>query len=302
MLASDLINGISDLLGWGQIDAITDEPTPDIRKVVRALNRTLSSMQIDRDWPELNVDARMDVVAPTDLAAISATKGSKTLTSAALFTSGMVGSHIVFDDYSGFYEIMAFTSTSQVTIDRIWPHANVVDKPVTVVKVKYSLPGDYDRILGGVVRNLTSEVEILEKIPSAFKQEMRDNGNTIKIDEAQYFTVNGLDSSGNSLMHFDRAFLVATTLEYSYQRKHPLVEVGAQASDDAILYPDRYELFIVDQTVAKLARDVENSAQQQQQASDAYKEAVRVNSNPGTGSERVVMTVDSLRHGAYRRR
>jgi len=203
---------------------------------------------------------------------------------------------------NGYYLISEFTNVRSVKLDRVWASDSILLGDISVCSMQYPLTADYDRILGGELTNAVSGNKIYERSPSEMKEIIRDNGTVLQKLEASNYTVHGLDSSGKSILHFDTAFPTACSIEYSYQKKHPAVEMGATKTDGSILYPERLSLYIIDQVVARLNRDVENNAMVQQQASDAYKEAVRANSNPATGRERTVMSVQSLRHGAYRRR
>jgi hypothetical protein len=306
MLGSTLINSVSDLLGWGQIETVTDDPTPETRKVVRALNSVLHAMQNDKDWPELNVTATMttvDIVEESDKAFIS--KGSATLwldaTSVTSFSSGDVGKYVQING-SFPYKITVRLDARRVTLERVWSDTSVALGDYKKFSMVYSLPTDYDRLLGGEITILNTGGKISEISPTELRQKVRDNGVSRLIDDPEFYAVYGVDSLGYTTIHFDKVFDEGRTLEYAYQKKHPDLQLGYHKVETTILYPERYTLYIIDQTVAKLARDVENSAQVQQQASDAYKEAMRVNSNPATGRERSVMTVDGIKHGSYRRR
>jgi hypothetical protein len=313
MLALDLINSVGDLVGWGQMTAITDDSDKESRTIVRALNSILRAMQLDKDWPELNVIARMTTTATvSESNVISATRGSATVTldpaSTTTFAVGDVGKYIQING-SFPYKIATRVDARTITLERVWAGATVPTVSPAVPKgsyamfsMIYTMPSDYDRLLGGDITILDTGGHIKEVSPAELREEFRDKGVAFVTQDPEHYAVYGLDSSGNALIHFDAAFGVARTLEYAYQKKHPEITVGSGATNIQILYPDRYNLYIVDQAVAKLSRDKENAAQVQQQASDAYKEAVRANSNPATGRERVVMTVDALRHGSYRRR
>lgn len=306
MLALDLINSVGDLVGWGQMDAITDDSDKESRKIVRALNSILRAMQLDKDWPELQVTASFTAIAPvTEANVANATKGSATVTldagSTTTFAAGDVGKYIQIDKGSP-YKIATYVSARNVTLERVWSGTTVALGDLQLLKLDYSLPSDYDRILGGEITIKDTGGVIEEISPAEMRQKFRDNGVAVSEQDPENYAVYGLDASGTPVIHFDAAFGQLRSLEYSYQKKHPAITIGTGATNISILYPDRYNLYIVDQAVAKLSRDVENAAQVQQQASDAYKEAVRANSNPATGRERVVMTVDALRHGSYRRR
>ena len=382
MKYSEIINSASDLLGWGQIDAITDTPDPATRKVVRAINNVLGAMQLDRDWPELTVRATLAIpgeiteegianisnggtaltlkstskfvfsaadvgkvvelggqtahntistyIGPrsvtissswsgatvtngtftlsprTEVGIANITKGSAVLTlqsgSATTFSAADVGSTVQIIGYPSYYTIVTYTNARSVVLDRVWANTSVALGTLFKCSMSFSLPSNYDRMLGGELTILETGGIIKECSPAEMRAIMRDNGVNILKEDAENYTVRGIDSSGNSLIHFDKAFPGTRSVEFSYQMKHPVVAVGASASDLNILYPDRLNLYLIDQVVAKLNRDVENNSMVQQQAADAYKEAVRANGDPATGRERVVMTKDQLRHGAYRRR
>ncbi len=306
MVASTLINSISDLLGWGQLSDITDDPTPEHRKIVRAINSILRAMQNDKDWPELAVTNRLlTSAAVSEDGVLTVARGSNIVTlsysAVNIFAEDDVGLYISID--SSFpYRIASYQSDYGITIDRPFAGTSTATGSYKKFALSYPLPVDYDRLLGGEITILETGEHIDEVAPSVLRQNFRDNGVAVLIQDPESYAVHGLDSAGNPLINFDSAFEEIRSLEYSYQKKHPEVIVGPTATDITLLYPDRYMLYIIDQAVAKLSRDVENSAQVQQQASDAYKEAVRANSNPATGRERSVMTVDALRHGSYRRR
>jgi hypothetical protein len=292
MVYSELLNSVSDLLGWGQIAAITEVPSDEFRKIIRATNSVLKAMQLDKDWPELRTEGAISIAAPgtTD---VVFSEGSNLLalhgTPTTHFHNTDIGKLVLIPTYNEYYTITAYINQNLVTIDRVWPHASEEVDAIEFGFNYYSLPSTYDRVLSGEMTNRVTGV-------------IKDNGSTFATVSPMYFTVHGLDSSGNSKVHFDSLFPVVTSVEYSYQMKHPTIAMGSQTTDGNILYPERYTLYIVDQIVAKLTRDVENSAAVQQQASDAYREAMRANSSPGTGRERTVMVSCALRHGAYRRR
>jgi hypothetical protein len=263
-------------------------------------------MQNDRDWPELSVTATMatsDIVEEDNKVFLS--KGSATMTldpsATTTFSSGDVGKYVQING-SFPYKITVRLDARRVTLERVWSDASVVLGDYKKFTMIYSLPTDYDRILGGEITILDTGGKISEIPPTEFRNKVRDNGISRLIQDPEFYSVYGVDSLGYATINFDKVFDEGRILEYTYQKKHPDLQLGYGKTEVTILYPDRYTLYIVDQTVAKLSRDVENSAQVQQQANDAYKEAMRANSNPATGRERVVMSKEALRHGAYRRR
>jgi hypothetical protein len=80
----------------------------------KALTRSRSGQ-----WAFLRTQAALQIAAARTLAAVTATKGSATITSAALFVAADVGRQLRLSTYP-FYTITVFTDASTVTIDRIY--------------------------------------------------------------------------------------------------------------------------------------------------------------------------------------
>lgn len=307
MVASTLINSVSDLLGWGQITSITDDSEPTTRKVVRALNTVLLAMQNDKEWAELSTESIISIPAPTSESNIAnVTKGSAAVTlapsSTMTFSAGDVGKFLQIGTGPA-VKISTRVGAREVTLESVWTGDTATLQDIKMFSLSYVLPADFDRILDAGIRILDTGKDVEEITASELRQNLRDNGISYLSGDPEHFAVFGNDpATGRPYVTFDSVFNVARTLRLSYQKKHPTITIGTGATDIVIQYPDRYVLYIIDQTVAKLARDVENSMQVQQQAADALKEAVRVNSNKSNSQERVRMRVEGLRHGAYRRR
>ena len=83
------------------------------------VNAAYKALCAERRWSFLRADGALTIAAARDLAAITVTQGSTSVTSAALFVAGDVGRQIRVGTYP-YYTITAFTDTSTVTIDRAY--------------------------------------------------------------------------------------------------------------------------------------------------------------------------------------
>jgi hypothetical protein len=305
----ELINSVSGLLGWTSMDAITDTANSEQTKVVRCLNSILKAMQTEQDWSELRAQYRLSVEAvTTEAEQFTITKGNSSgaCTSPAtnFLLSTDVGKALKAGTHKAIYYVTDVSPDDDrfVTLDRVWTGPSLAEQQYWMGWLSYSMPSDYDRILSGSAITMDSGLEITEISPTEMRKVMKDAGGAFRVGDPKHFCVHGLDSSGNPKIHFDSVFEVARSLEFEYQKKHPTIATGAGASNDPILYPERFNLYIIDQAVAKLSRDVEQSATLQANFSDVIKEANRANSSPSPTRERTVVKPVSLRHGAFRRR
>jgi hypothetical protein len=257
-------------------------------------------MQNDKTWPELRKDGEIRKTAPRSIGEYCAiTYGSTTLTSSNdEFLSTDVGKVIQVGSYAAVYRIDTFTGIGEVELESAWRDEDITVQSAVIGQDKYSLPSDLDMLLSGKMLNMTTGTEVREVDPTEMRAIKSRDGLTLLLVEPQNFTVHGLDSSGNKLIHFDKISDEEYALEYDYQMDHP--ELVADSTE--ILYPDKYIMYIADSVIAKLQRDVENSQVAVQSSQDSLKEAMRVGSNPNNSRDRMRLRVKGTRYGAYRRR
>lgn len=304
----EMINTICGQMGYGNISGITDTTSvPEVQTVVRVTNAVLQAMSGERPWPELRESALITITGPTTEASIAnITKGSATLTleatSTLTFSSGDVGKIVQIEGYNGHYTISAYVGAREVTLDRVWTGTTVALGTITVAVIDYALPANFGLMLSAEMRNLDTGTKLDEISPSEMAQRIRDNGTVLLKQEATAFTIYGINSSGYKSVHFDTIFSANCYLSYEYQKIHPTIVVGSGAVNGTVLFPDQYLLYIMDQVIAKLSRDLENSAMVAQQANDAMKEAMRAHSSPSSTKERTIMRPQALRHGHFRSR
>ncbi|MBW2647822.1 MAG: hypothetical protein JRE23_16960 [Deltaproteobacteria bacterium] len=299
MIALDFINLVSGQLGWGTQTGIATLDTEG-EKILIISNTIISSMQNDKTWPELRADGEVMKTAPRSIGAYCAiTYGSVELTSTEeVFASTDVGKLIQVGSYKTVYRIATYVDLENVTLETPWRDEDVTLQTAVIGQDRYSLPSDLDMLLSGKMVNLSTGTEIREVDPTEMRAIRSANGLTLLQNEPEYFTIHGLDSSGNKQVHFDKVSDAEYALEYDYQADHPTLTADA----DPILYPDKYVMYIADSVIAKLQRDVENSQVAMQTSQDSLKEAMRVGSNPNNSRDRMRLRVRGNKLGAYRRR
>ena len=299
MQALEFINLVSGQLGWGTQTDITSMDT-DGDKILSISNAIIASMQNDKTWPELRKDGEIRKTASRAIGEYCAiTYGSTTLTSSNdEFLSSDAGKLIQVGSYKSLYRIDTFTGIGEVELETPWRDEDTTLQSAVIGQDKYSLPSDLDRFLSGKILNMTTGTEIIEVDPTEMRAIKSRDGLTLLQNEPENFTIHGLDSSGNKLIHFDKISDEEYALEYDYQMDHP--ELVADTTE--ILYPVKYVMYIADSVIAKLQRDVENSQVAVQTSQDSLKEAMRVGSNPNNSRDRMRLRVSGTKLGAYRRR
>ena len=302
MNALDFVNLVSGQLGWGTETDVADL-TEDGKKILVMSNAILSAMQNDKTWPELRVEGWINIEAPRTTDAYgSIADGGTTLTlagaSADSFTAADVGRLVQVGAFTPYYRIKTFTDTNNVELETAWKDETTALQTLVIGTDRYSLPSNCDRVLSGSMRNLSTGTQLEEVDPDQMRVIQHYDGLKLVQEEPSNFVISGLDSDGNKIMHVDRVSDEVYTLEYAYQKDHPVLS----ASTDKILYPYKYIMYIGDSVIAKLQRDVENSQVAVQTSQDSLKEAMRVGSNPNNGRDRMRIRVQGSSHGGYRRR
>lgn len=250
--ALDLLNEVADRMGWPQITTLEKQSLPpEHRKMLRLLNRVLRAAGAFNDWPLLQKDAQIVLVASETTDAdnseyVTATQNSATVTvDNATFDETYIGRafQVSGDDYV--YRIAAVPSATTLTLNRAWVSDNITasdEKVTTIAMDRYALPSDFDRPIGDVL-NFAAPFKIAPISPYEFKQiRYASPGVVGQTDDPGVYTIYGMtDNQAAQMLHFHPYPKNARILEYTYIQVHPEID----SDQDKILYPLSYlEAFI----------------------------------------------------------
>ena len=288
MKALDFVRAVSDSLSWGDWETIEDKPQdPKLRKIIRASDLVLRSLQSDKEWPSLKKEGYLQLQwAQVDkTSTVTVLNGDDTIFLVGGVDSGpwYNGSLIKVEGYDEIYRIISYNDSNSFTLNKPWSAASVasVSLKITVVRDIYQMPEDYDRLLSRELKN-NSTGETVELVDVAeMRQEWLDRGTDILIEDPTKFTIDGTTPGGNRSIRFNTIAQRNYIYSYDYMMKHPPL----LNDDTEIMYPSRMMLSIVDTVVARLNRDTENAAKGQQIAQEALMERVRGEATPESGEE-----------------
>jgi hypothetical protein len=299
MRAIDLVRNVSDLLSWGEVDTIEGEQSKEVRIIVRACELVMSSLQADKNWPELAKEGTLITQADQTHAVTAAfTQGSKEVSGSFFDTEvlDVVGCLVAVGDYETTYRVTYIDDTT-MKLDREWVDEDYTGLAVSLTfgRDRYEVPRDFDRLRSDNLFNITtgdSYVEVVDEDELGMIM-----GSTLTPDSPTKVFLGGLSPSGKIMFNFDCVPDESELYRYKYQANHPELTLDATP----ILYPVRYHQAIVDLVVARLGRDMDNKALAQQQAGEALQEKVKQHSNPSTSETRLRLSPGGLRRKARRR-
>lgn len=304
MEALEFVNNIATMLGWETVTTIEGTVDKETENIVNASNVVLTSLQGDKDWSELRVDARLQLARSEIFdGIITATYGSTTLTcDAGLFSVGDVGKAIQVGYSKVAYRVSAYIDVNTVTLDRAWAEEDYLsdeDGHLYVGQDTYELPTDYDRFLVEKLYNSWEDSYAEVVGPQALSVTRQGYGLGLSIGIPTQCTVHGLNDAGTaSKIHFDITPQENYLLNYAYQRKHPALTTDTTQ----IVYPDKNLMYIMDAVKYRLDRDTEVAQAAGAVANDALRERVRIQQNQESGSDPVRFAPRVGRWGRRRRR
>ena len=268
----DLLNEISDRLGWLQIDSIEGQTLSDEeRKLLRLLNRVLQTLEGVDDWPMLRKDGALSLVAKDES---DITSGSEQWVTATQNSTTVTIANGDFDDtyknrvfqvvgYPTIYQITDVLSATELVIDKPWIDDSIVaatDQNTFKIGVdRYALPEDFDRPATSM-KNFLAPYKIQPISPNEF-DEIRRQSSGITFGDPKYFTIYGMNEGQTAwIIHFHAWPSDTRIIRYSYQMIHPTIN----SDNDKILFPVRYNEAIIETVLQLAQRDYEDSAKTQQ--------------------------------------
>lgn len=265
--ALEIINEINDLLGWSQLKTIEDPTvTNEQRKVMRALNRVLRTIQGVNDWALLRRDGDMVLVASelSDLTSgteqyVTATKNSKNVTVANITfdaTYKQRAFQVAGDSYV--YRIEDVLTPTSIVLNRAWLSDSITvsdEQTFIIASDRYALPSNFDRPTDEL-QSFFSPHTIKPINPNEFSERRRlDPG--IITSEPEFWTIYNMNEGQTSqLVHFHPFPETARLLNFTYQSQHPEIN----SDNDKILYPQRYMEFVVQAVYQRCLDAYEDSA------------------------------------------
>ena len=256
--ALEIINEINDLLGWPQLKTIEDPTvTNEQRKVLRALNRVLRTIQGVNDWPLLRRDGDLVLVASEtsdldpdddtttdDQQYVTATQNSKQVTIANITLNDTYKERAFQVSGDGYvYRIKDVLTPTTIELNRAWLSASITtadEKTFTIAADRYALPIDFDRGTGDI-NSFFGNYRIKPINPNEF-QELRSSNPGIQTDDPSYWTIYDTNvGQTTQLLHFHPYPSTARLLTFTYQSQHPEIN----SDNDKILYPQRYMEFVI---------------------------------------------------------
>lgn len=270
-LALDILNEIADRLGWEQIDSLEKSTLPDeTRKLLRLMNRVLSTLTGLEDWPMLRGEGTLQLIGVENSDTttgseqyVEATQNSTTVTmlNASLDVS-YVGRAIQFSGVDYVYRIEEVTASTELKLNRAWIDASVTaaDKTTwTIGADRYVLPVNFDRPIADM-DGFLAPYGIKPVSPEEFQRRRRRYRNSIEIGEPEVFTIYGLNKAQTQeVIHFDPWPNEARLINYPYIKQHPVIN----SDNDKILYPKRVVEVIMEMVLQLAYRDYEDDDRMQ---------------------------------------
>lgn len=288
MRALDFVATVADTLGWGDVTNIENNDSDEVRKILRACNLVLRSLQAEQNWQDLRGNETITTQPPySEEVTCTVNTGESTMLLNAISADidDYINCLLRVAGYNSTYRILANNGGYVVQLDRPWIEESLSAAMVTVTFSRdiYHLPADYDRMVSKFLRNQANhtKVDIVGEDEIEYNRVHIAQGVTVGAPEK--VTIFGRSPSGFRTIIFDRIPDAQYTYDYEYQRAHPEIKYNSQE----ILYPERYMLGIIDQVVARLNRDVENVQQAALAAQEALIEKMKQGANPDSGNSRL---------------
>lgn len=295
-IALDIINEIEDRLGWPQSTTIeSPELTSEQRKLIRLMNRVLSTWTGLDDWALLRTDAEIALIADvtSDTTAgteqyVTATLNSATITVANMtaFDETYIGRALAVSGSEYVYRIIDVPTPATLTLNRAWVDASITvadERTFTIGADRYSLPTDFDRPTGGR-KAFFAPYNIAPVSPEAFAR--RREGRGISVGEPEVYTIYGMNAGETTeLIHFDPYPCEARLLGSPYQKQHKKID----SDNDKIFIQDRYMEAYIEMVLHLALRDYEDDAKSQATLADMVRIFNQQRANPAVTEEPSVM-------------
>ena len=301
MLGIDLMNELLHRLRWQRVTTIEGILAPEHEKLLLLINRALETMPTLSDWPMLQTEGNIALVAEVvGTAFVTTTQNSTTLTiSSAGFDPSFKGRAIQVNGDTIPYRIATVVSTTEVELSRAWLTDSVApadERSYIVAMDRYVLADDFDRAIDDMTNLFSGIVRAVS--PEEFR-ERRRNANGIQTSDPEVFTVFGMNENETSLLlHFDPYPKDARLLEYPYIRCHPRIETD----DDKVLFPKKYIEALIEVILYVAKRDHEDEAQLDIMLRDKMSELnTALASSSATESRHQLKPSQAMRNRVYRR-
>lgn len=269
MLGIDLMNELLHRLRWQRVTTIEGILAPEHEKLLLLINRALETMPTISDWPMLQTEGHIVLLAeyigdvsgdpPGSEEYVTATQGSTTLTVANMaFDASFKGRAIQVDGDPYPYRIASVLSPTQVELNRAWMSANIVvgdQRSFKAAMDRYVLADDFDRAIDDMTNLFNGVVRAVS--PEEFR-DRRQKSQGIQTGDPEVFTIFGTNENETSLLlHFDPYPREARLLEYPYIRVHPRIETD----NDKVLFPKKHIEALMEVILYVAKRDHEDEAQ-----------------------------------------
>lgn len=301
MNALTLVTDVELMMGYELSGTIEGTLSKETLSVVRACESVLKSLQGDRNWQELTVDATLQVDASRAFSGVTTiTRGSTNLfNDASAFLAADVGKLVLVGGTKIAYRITVFVDIDNVTLNRAWIEADhAAEAEVFVGQDSFELPVDYDRHLVEKFYNPVSNSYVTIVGPDELAVARQALGLALNVGIPEKCSIRGLNTAGTArIVHFDVCAAANYEMDYQYQKKHPSLTLDATL----IAYPENHYLYIKDMIKALLDRDNELSQTAGQVASDAIQNRLKVQQSRSSGSEPMRLNPEVRRHGRRRR-
>ncbi len=302
MEALEFVNKVLLMMAWPSVDTVEGSLDEETSRVVSASNDVLAAIQNDREWQTLAVEGYLEMEASTTSTAVATiTYGSTSLVlDQSVFVVGDIGKQVMVAGTKTAYTIAAVVSGTNATLNRAWVDDDLAEeREIYIGQSTYDLPEDYDRMTVDKLFNPRADnyIAIVDSVEMGRRRSVLGLG--LNIGEPEKCTIRGVNSSGTAQkIHFDYCASDNYSLEYSYQKKHPVL-----STDTALIaYPPKDMLYILDMIKARLDRDSELSQTAGQLANEAMTARNKQQQNKESGSSSVQFTPDTGSMGRYRRR
>ena len=314
----EVINEVEDRLGRAQTKTLEGDLPSDSRKILRLLNRVLSTMVAAETWPMLREEGTLLTQAPLDQGTlVELTNGSTTVTISAFEAARAAAagetpisfevSHktwaITFGNGQPIFRIASITSPLIVELNRPWIGTTVTpasaDDDVTQVIVaqdRYALPEDFDRPTGKWTDFLAS-YSVMSSGPEAFAKQRRKDGKAIKYSNPQWYTVYGTDpSQAYQVLHLHPWPKEQTMMEFHYQKQHPAIKVDS----DIVLFPTSQMVVVVEAMLYLANRDYEDDSRFQVAMDEFFRQFKNVKGQNSSVSDKKQLTPHVIRARSVR--
>ena len=301
------MNELLHRLRWQRITTVEGILATEHEKLLLLVNRALETMPVLSDWPMLQTDGSIALVAEYvgDLTVgteeyVTATQNSTTLTVANMaFDASFKGRALQVDGDPYVYRIKTVLAPTQVELARAWMSDDVVVGDARSFKVamdRYVLADDFDRAIDDIKNLFSGTVRAIS--PEEFRARRKD-AQGIQTGDPEVFTIFGMNDNETSLLlHFDPFPREARLLEYPYIRVHPRIETD----DDKVLFPKKYIEALIEVILYVAKRDHEDEAQLDVMLRDKMSELnTALSAGSATESRHVLKPSQAMRHRVYRR-